>query len=602
MPRVRPFRLKAAVPFLLLVTVLSAVMVLFLDDLVRQSVEMVGTEIVGARVDVDKADVRLGEGVVRLRGVQVTNPDRPMTNIVEAGQIVADLRVLPLLEKKIFLDTVAFRDVRFGTPREESGALDRPTETNLAIRRGLEEWRDRIQVPEFSIEALTRSIDLDAIQPDNLETPRAARRIMDRADSTFAAWETTLGEFDPGPLVDSARALVGALEGASLASLGVVGAAQAVESARTAIGAVTSARDSVRLMTSSLQRDLAQLDSSLSSLAVTQTEDLQRIRETLRLPNLDRPDFSAPVLGGFTLSQLQPVLHWLRVAERYLPPGLDPRRRPGPQRARASGTTVEFPASGALPGFTLAFGEASVEIGGSGGGAGVYAGMVRGLTTAPSVLGVPFAVSASRTSATRGPSDLSFAVALDHTDGIHDSIDVRVAGIALPSLTLAGIGGEVDLGVGSTELLLSRVGDDIDGRWIWRSSEVRWRRATRESGAAGALVQDVLWSALEGLGEVQIEVRFSGPVQGPRIAVGSNIGQAISRAVRSRLQSEVRRVEGRIRAEVDRLSARAVGEAQERVASVEAQFRGRLGDYEQSLEEVRAELETRIRRLTRPVP
>ena len=131
------FRWKAVVPLVIVLVILVVGWVLFADRIVRKTVEFVGTELVGARVDLASADIRLLKGNVTLKGLQVTNPDKPMTNLVQMDEIVAQVSLRPLLEKKTVLDTVAVRGVRFGTPRKTSGALAHPSPTTGLVTRRL---------------------------------------------------------------------------------------------------------------------------------------------------------------------------------------------------------------------------------------------------------------------------------------------------------------------------------------------------------------------------------------------------------------------------------------------------------------------------------
>jgi hypothetical protein len=73
------FRWKALIPVMLVFGILVACWLLFLDSIVRHNIEAYGTDLVGAKVDLAEADVDLTGGSVRLRGLQVTNPDAPMS-------------------------------------------------------------------------------------------------------------------------------------------------------------------------------------------------------------------------------------------------------------------------------------------------------------------------------------------------------------------------------------------------------------------------------------------------------------------------------------------------------------------------------------------
>ena len=131
-------RLQGLIPLVLFLVLLVVAIWLLLDPLVKWGVEDVGTELVGAKVDLASADVHLFKGSVTLNGLQVTDPAHPMTNLVQAEQIVADVSLAPLLEKKLVLDTVAVRGVRFGTPRKTSGALAHPGPNTGAVARAVE--------------------------------------------------------------------------------------------------------------------------------------------------------------------------------------------------------------------------------------------------------------------------------------------------------------------------------------------------------------------------------------------------------------------------------------------------------------------------------
>ena len=433
----RFFRWKALVPVFLFLGALGLLWLLFLDTLVERTIEDFGTEIVGALVELDKADVRLTEGFVRLSGLRVTNPDAPMTNLIEASEIVADVRIVPLLQKKIFIDTLAMRGLQFGTPRQTSGAIEGSTATNREIRRRIDAWGERIRIPDFSLEGLGQAVNASAIRPESLQTPAYAAELVASADSSRRAWESTLAELNPQPMIDSGRALVGRLQSASLRSLGVTGLAQTLRNARGVQTQIETARDEVGALDDRVRSGVASLQTGVVTLNDFRTRDLAYARSLLRIPSADAPDLSPSIFGSFAVSKIKPLLYWAQLLERYLPPGLDPRRRPGPKRFRLAGEDVAFPSEGALPKFTLAFGEASLTIGGVGGAAGEYEAVLRGLTSAPALLGVPLRVSASRASAAGGPSDIDFNATIDHLGAVsRDSVSVRVAGVRLPTITV----------------------------------------------------------------------------------------------------------------------------------------------------------------------
>jgi len=611
MPKPKLFRWRAIVPLSLFFALLALAAFLLKDYFVRRGVEQTGAYLVGARVDVAAADVRLGEGSVSLRGLQVTNPDHPMENLLEADEIVLDVSVEPLLEKKLHVDTIAVRGVRFGTARATSGALKNPPAASGRIWREIDTWAGRIVVPPLSLEGLGQALDVGALQPDSLRTLAVARETRAEADSMLADWNARLTALDPRPKIDSARALVERLRAADPAQLGVAGVTRLAGDARQTLQDVGGLRGQLAALDSTARGGLGDATAQLASLAEAQSADVSRALGLLHLPSLEGPTLSPAIFGDAALSWIRPVLYWVRIAEQYLPPGLNPRRYSGPTRARAPGTTVVFPELHAAPRIQVDFAEAGIELGGTGLAAGDYLARITGLSSAPALTGKPLEILVGRSGAARGPADARVFALLDHVRSpIRDSLDVVLSGIGLPSLDLAPLGARLDLGAGSTTLRLRRVGDQIEARWQWHTPNASWARLTggpvapADSARIGsrAWAEGLLWQAVSDIRDVRIEVRLAGDIRSPSLGVSSNVGDVVAQSLRRAVGQQVDRAEREVRAKVDALVAEQVNRANAGVAALDAAVTERIGPQLADLVDVESLLQNEIRRLTRRLP
>ena len=265
---------------------------------------------------------------------------------------------------------------------------------------------------------------------------------------------------------------------------------------------------------------------------------------------------------------------------------------------------MDFPVRGGLPAFTVAFAEASLAFGGEGAGAGEYSGTLTALTSAPSVLGQPLRLSAQRLGAQVGPTDISFAAVLDHVnETTADTVALSLSGISLPKIRLPGLAAELDLGRGAADLSLARTGDGVEGRWLWRSSDVSWGRLPLETGSEVAdRMMDVLWESISALEDVESEVRISGNIEGPQLGIRSNIASAVAASLQQRLRNEIASAERQVRAEVERLVREPVSNARASVAALEADLLEPLVADRLDIESLKEELEAQLRRLARVVP
>lgn len=604
----RLIRWRALLPLAFLLTVIVVATVLFLEPTVRRGVETAGTSAVGAKVDLASAHVGLGDGNVTLRGLAVTNPGKPMTNLFEAEEIVLDVALLPALEGKVVVDTVAARGLRFGTARRTSGALPRapgaPADEPSAVRKLVEDWVAQVRIPPISLSTLTQTVNVGAISAESLATLRAARAARDFVDTARTRFTTGLRSLDPRPTVDSAAALADRLQGASLRTLGIGGARQAVSDVRRTIRDLDALNAKLTVFERNTRGDIDSLGDRLEAIPAARTADYAYAKSLLRLPTFEIPAIGPQLFSGLIAEKVGEVMYWVNMAERYVPPGLERQMRKGPSRARASGTDVLFPRERVYPDFLARLAEVSLAIGGEGAQAGEYQARLVGLTTQPAVYGAPTRFLVTRSAGKVGPRDARVSGSIDHRRvPVRDSLTARFTGIPLPTMPLAGLGASVALGDGSSELQLAREGDRLGGRWLWRSTTVRWVRDTvggpRATTPAMRIVEDALWRAVSRIDSVEIEARFTGSVTRPQLAVRTNIADAVAGALKAQLGEEVRRAEQQVRARVDELVSAKVAEARAEAERIKTLAEQRIAEERAKLEAQKAALEARLRELVR---
>ena len=337
------FRWKAIVPLALFLGLVLVFWIFFVDVLVRRAIVWTGEEIVGARVDLRSARVHLFPAGLVLNGLAVADPDEPMKNLVEASDIVAVLEPAPLFRKKVIIDSLAVRGVRFGTPRTVSGALPDRSRTTGFISQQVSRWAEGIRLPSLSLAGLGKAINLPAVSAESLRTLQEARTISRGVDSMRAAWETRFKDLNPGPAIDSARAFAERLKGTNVGALGIAGVRETGTQGRANIAALAQAIERAHALERTVDSGVADLKGDIAALNQTRQADYAYARGLVKLPSLDAQDIAPALFGQLGLQRVKSLLYWVNVAERYVPPGLDPRRHAGPRRLRWSGTTVVFP-------------------------------------------------------------------------------------------------------------------------------------------------------------------------------------------------------------------------------------------------------------------
>ncbi len=583
-PRFKIFRWKAIGPLLVLLIIAAVLWWLFADTIARRETQKVGTQMLGAKVEIQDLHLDLAHGKVLIRGLTVASPHEALRNLLQADELVADVDVVPLTEKKLIINRIAANGLRFGTPRETDGRVAAKSGDGIAGRVLAEThaWASQFQVPVLQL--ATGKITIDSLDPRRLSTIPAAAALSARADSSQRAWKAAFDTLRLGPTLDSAQATLEKLRRARATDLATL------NEARRAIDRLKRARDRVTTLDRNISQGATALRSGLAGLDSARQRDYAFARGLLKLPSLDAPAVGAALFAPGAIRPFERVLYYVQLARRYMPPGLVPRATTGPTRVRRAGEDVRFPRERNLPAFLVRSAELSFLLQRAAEQPQRYAGRLSGLTSDPALYGRPTVASAT------GP-ELGAGLLLNHLHGVPiDTAGATVGGIRFPAFQVPGVPLRLDPGAATTQLGFNLNGDTIHARFVIRSSNVRW---TRDSGFANSTIGDLIWRAVSGIPNLDVEARLSGALHRPDLAVRSNLDQAIAARLRAVLGEQVAAAETQMRARVNALVKDKVGPVRARVTDIQNQAQAQVAQQRARLDELQKQLEQRLRDLTR---
>lgn len=583
---VKVFRWRAIGPLLGFAALGVAGWTLFADRIARATAEDVGTSVVGARVEIRDLHIDLAAGDVTVRGLTVASPHEPFKNLLEADELVADLDVLPLLEKKVVIDRLAAQGLRFGTPRTTDGRVGGRADGGMAGRALAEAktWAQQFQVP--ALQLATGKIDIGTLDPARLSTLREVDALAARADSSRRAWNAALEGLPVSATIDSTNAMIRRLRGAKPPPADLA----LLNDARRTLDQVKRTRDRLTALERGVSGGVAALRAGLAALDQAKQRDYAFARGLVKLPSLDAPEVGAALFAPAAIARFERALYWAELARRHMPSGLLPRADAGPQRARASGTTVRFPRERAYPSFLLRSAELSFLLDPTSPQPRLYTGRLAGLTSAPKLYGRPATFEAT------APA-VRVAALLDHVgDTPRDTAAATLAGVRLPDFALPSLPVRVAPGKGTMALSFALTGERIRARWGVRSDAVRW---TRDSAAAAkSPLEEIVWRVLSGMHDLDIVAEVSGSLAAPRLAVRSNFDRALAERLRAVVGEEVAAAERKLRAEVDRLVEEKAAPVRAQVSSLTGEVSGRIAEQRAQLDKAHKDLERRLRELT----
>lgn len=113
--------------------VIFLVYFLFANTIIKAILESKLGESYGAEVNIDEFDHSLFPTTVTLKGIALTNPNKPSNNQVFVGEAHADVALAPLLKDEVIVNNLNLLEVQFDTKRPSVGEVYRVPERSLSF-------------------------------------------------------------------------------------------------------------------------------------------------------------------------------------------------------------------------------------------------------------------------------------------------------------------------------------------------------------------------------------------------------------------------------------------------------------------------------------
>ncbi len=152
-------RWPGLISFVVLVVAAGSIVFLFLDTWIKLAVIKGLENTTGAEVNIGIVSHKFSPFGVMLEDVQLTDPDNPANNQVQADLIDAKIDLAPLLLQKVIVDDLTISGLAFSQPRVSEGKVYRESK---ATEQGTAEVADGIEIP--SVDELLANSPLKTTQ------------------------------------------------------------------------------------------------------------------------------------------------------------------------------------------------------------------------------------------------------------------------------------------------------------------------------------------------------------------------------------------------------------------------------------------------------
>ncbi len=499
---------------------------LLADRLVERLIEETGTKMVGAKVELAKADLSLFPFGLTLQGLQVANPHEPMKNAVEVGRISCKIDAFNLLLRKIIIEEMSMERVRVGTPRTHSGAIPKTPKEPSSQEKKREGKLPAIEIPSFDLASVEK-----ILQKEDLKSVRLAESLQKDMTAEKGKWQKRLAELPDQKKIDEYKNRIEKVRSSSRGGIGgiVGGAGDALKIQQEIAGEI----DRIRRMQNEVSVKLTSWKSQITELEKAPLEDIKHLKDKYGPSSLQTGNWARLLLKGKAQEWVEKALFW---REKLNPLLERPKEKKGKAEIvkpiRGKGVDVRYPETHPVPDFLIHLLNASLQL-----DIGDLTARIQDITPDPEILGRPlrFMLAGEKL---KLASRVKVEGVLDHISPARrsDQIKVAVQGYQTKDLSLSA---REDF-----PLKLMDGNADFDLQGTLRKDTIAadlttTLKSTRfELGKKGESTpwQAAMGSALEGISNFSVKAKVSGPLDHYQVEVSSDLWDQIKNAVQSQLQ------------------------------------------------------------------
>lgn len=543
----------------------------FADSLVKRTVESVGSDANGAKVDLAGARLSLSPLGFTLTNLQVTDAGAPMSNAVQIDRIRFALESDALLRRKFVITDLSAEGVRFNTPRSVSGALPKVVEPTAEPESpGM---LDDFELPKVDLPDVG-----DVLLKEDLASKRIAEQLRADLEQAKTDWPQRLAGLPDDAVLKSYDERIQQarpnLKGNTQQDVQeILDGIKRLETLRDDVGRDV---DRVKDARQAWDKDWKNWAQQTRDLMAAPGADLDRLREKYSLDAKGFANASRALFGGEAAHWGDVGLTWYKKISVLL---ASRETDAAPERRRGKGIDIPFPEHEPLPDFLIRSAKLTLEI-----PAGAIKGEVRNITHDQPALGRPMTLNFFAEKM-QGLDDIEIEGMFNHvTPGAaRDSVSFKAHGLRIgeyalvqrPEFPLSIAHATVDL-----DGAVTLQGDVLDAK---ANAAFREAALSLLPGKSSSEIVQVLAAAFADVKSFNLAAKLSGTLQQHDVDLRSDLDDLLRDALNRQFRQRSDKFLADARARLD-------GQVRDARQQIEAKL-GDLKTYESQLEQRRKQME-----------
>ena len=540
-------RWKGLIAFAVIAGLIILFNFLFLDHIIKGIVEDQASLAVGARVDIGDLKTSLFGLGVEIRDLQVTNPDQPMRNAVQIGSMAFDLAAAPLLKKKVVIERMSVKDLAFGTPRKESGALPRRIQKKLEVKGKAVGVEAEKRIEDCVLPDFTKLTDLKKRSAEELlagVSLQSSAFIVDyqkKVATVKTTWEKRLAAL---PTQETIEKDVKALQ--NLKGQRPKDVTQLPAYLEKVNNLQQKMKETTKILTDTqkeFQSEMGGLKSSLKEVEKLKDQDLKTVMGKMGIAVPSSMDLLCVLLGKDISQKVNQGIAWYRKLGTFMSSGKpkDEKQKPT-AKPRLKGVDVQFPITHGYPDFLLEEADFSILPGKENRKQEIFAfnrlaGQLRGLTTQPSLYNKPTTFRLEGALAGNVAKELTFSGEIDHrTELVNDRLNLNIKELNIERLGIQKKESPLQLASGILNIngSLGAQKEALKGQVT-----INVLNPKIVAGATALILADLF----KNMGSFDVTVTIGGTLDQPSLTLSSNAEKILASGLENIIQTQLKGIQ-----------------------------------------------------------
>jgi uncharacterized protein (TIGR03545 family) len=312
-------RWKGIIFIVVLIACIFILGILFSNIWLENKIEETGTALNGAKVDIDELEFSITELFIRWKRLQITDPGNTMMNRIETGKCEFDLEFLPLLSKKIIIESFTITDIRTNTKRTEDGAIS--DDENLKVPSIVRQTTDYLKKEVSSavspqLSSLKKKVNVDSIlKVLDLKSISKISNLRNNIDTTYQSWEKRLSSLKIEEELKQVESQIKSIDVNNIKTAEQYYAAvKKVEGIYKTINAASTDLNNIQ---QNLKIDINKIESEMNQVDNWIKDDYKRALSLAKIPDISAQNISKLIFGEKVVNQITSYLGYIATAREY---------------------------------------------------------------------------------------------------------------------------------------------------------------------------------------------------------------------------------------------------------------------------------------------